>query len=116
MQTTINKYGHVTSKDAATYRKLGERLRQSRIHRRLTQVALAKKADLSPKYISMIERGQRNVSWEALCTILQALNFHIIFVPAESDVEVARKLVQILKVLAPGLQDLLNTLEQHDKR
>ena len=44
--------------------KFGKRLKSLRIDRNLTQLELAEILDMSPNFIGMIERGERNTTVE----------------------------------------------------
>jgi transcriptional regulator with XRE-family HTH domain len=52
---------------------LGERVRELRLHRKLSQQALAERADLHWTYVSGIERGRRNPGLNTLGSIAVAL-------------------------------------------
>ncbi len=54
-------------------RRLGERVREQRRSRGLTQEALAESLDLSVAYVSLIERGGRNPPYTTVVAIAQAL-------------------------------------------
>ncbi len=54
-------------------RRLGDRIRESRRHRGMTQEALAESLDLSVAYVSLIERGGRNPPYTTVVAIAQAL-------------------------------------------
>ena len=57
-------------------RELGEqlkRVRGQRRQRRLTQAALAKRAQLSPIFIAKVEAGERMPSWETLARLADVL-------------------------------------------
>jgi transcriptional regulator with XRE-family HTH domain len=54
-------------------RKLGERVREQRRSRGLTQEALAEALDLSVAYVSLIERGGRNPPYTTVVAIARAL-------------------------------------------
>lgn len=53
--------------------QIGQRVRQFRYHRRLTQAALAERAGLNQGFISEIERGNRNPSHATLEALAAAL-------------------------------------------
>lgn len=53
---------------------LGDTLRETRKSERLSQEALAEKSDLHPNYIGEVERGEKNVSVDAMVRIAKALN------------------------------------------
>lgn len=54
--------------------KFGERLRKIRTDRKISQEALAHKADLDRTYVSGVERGTRNISLINICKLAEALN------------------------------------------
>ena len=60
-------------------KKVGARVRAIRTaHRpRLSQEALAHAADLERAYVSGVERGEFNISIDALARLARALNVHI---------------------------------------
>ena len=53
--------------------KFGKRLESLRIDRDLTQLELAEILDMSPNFIGMIERGERNTTIENVFNIARAL-------------------------------------------
>lgn len=53
--------------------KFGKRLKSLRIDRDLTQLELAEILDMSPNFIGMIERGERNTTVENVFNIAKAL-------------------------------------------
>lgn len=60
-------------------RRLGERVREQRRSRGMTQEALAEALQLSVAYVSLIERGGRNPPYTTVIAIARALG-----VPAAS--------------------------------
>ena len=54
-------------------RRLGERVREHRRSRGLTQEALAEALDLSVAYVSLIERGGRNPPYTTVIAIARVL-------------------------------------------
>jgi transcriptional regulator with XRE-family HTH domain len=58
-------------------RIIGEAIRQRRKRAKLTQEKLAEKADLNPKYLGEIERGEKIISIEALLRIAKAIGVPI---------------------------------------
>lgn len=54
-------------------RRLGERVREQRRSRGLTQEALAEALDLSVAYVSLIERGGRNPPYTTVIAIARVL-------------------------------------------
>ena len=59
---------------AVDYNIIGERLKQSRMNKNLTQEKLAEKLDVSVAFLSRIERGSSHINLNRLnqiCTILE---------------------------------------------
>ena len=54
--------------------KFGKRIKFLRLDRGLTQLELAEILDMSPNFIGMIERGERNTTVENVFKIARALN------------------------------------------
>ncbi|MBQ8458807.1 MAG: helix-turn-helix transcriptional regulator [bacterium] len=54
--------------------KFGKRLKVLRLDHNLTQLELAEILDMSPNFIGMIERGERNTTVENVFKIARALN------------------------------------------
>jgi transcriptional regulator with XRE-family HTH domain len=53
--------------------ELGGRIRDRRKALGLTQEELAAKADIDRSYIGGVERGERNLTFQMLCSICEAL-------------------------------------------
>lgn len=53
--------------------KFGKRLKFLRLDKNLTQLELAEILDMSPNFIGMIERGERNTTVENVFNIARAL-------------------------------------------
>ena len=56
------------------YDKIGERIRYIRVQKGLSQEELAEFADVSPVYISNIERGAKSASLKTIIAIANAMN------------------------------------------
>ena len=54
--------------------KFGKRLKALRLDHSLTQLELAEILDMSPNFLGMIERGERNTTVENVFRIARALN------------------------------------------
>ncbi len=54
--------------------KFGKRLKALRLDHNLTRLELAEILDMSPNFIGMIERGERNTTVENVFKIARALN------------------------------------------
>jgi transcriptional regulator with XRE-family HTH domain len=63
----------IESKKPAFYKEIGHQINHLRTQRGLTQERLAELAELSPTYISHIERGSKKVSLNALICLAAAL-------------------------------------------
>jgi transcriptional regulator with XRE-family HTH domain len=63
---------------ALSYRRIvGQNIRNYRKQACLSQEQLAEKADLSYKYVGEVERGQENISLDALSRIANALKVRV---------------------------------------
>ena len=56
------------------YALMGQRIKQARKEKRLTQIELAELAGVSASFLGHIERGSRIASIETLCSLCRALN------------------------------------------
>lgn len=56
---------------------LGQTIRLKRENRGLTQNEVAEKAGLDRNYIGMVERGERNPSYQSLLKIANGLNLTV---------------------------------------
>ncbi len=59
--------------DSMNDKRLGERIREERLHLRLTQAQLAEDVDISDTYMGAIERGERGLSLDTLVTLAARL-------------------------------------------
>ncbi len=55
------------------YKKLGKRIREERLHLKLTQSQLAEDIDISDTYMGAIERGERGLSLDTLVMLAERL-------------------------------------------
>lgn len=53
--------------------KIGKQLRKARESAGLTQAELAKRVDITATYYAMVERGEKNISYEKMQRILKVL-------------------------------------------
>jgi transcriptional regulator with XRE-family HTH domain len=60
-------------KKATSLQLLGERIREARKVKGLSQEDLALQSNTAPSYIGGVERGQRNPSFKKLCAIGKVL-------------------------------------------
>lgn len=67
-------------------------IRRLRKERRLSIEALAFAADMHPTYLSGIERGVRNPTWDKIVNLARALDVSVTFLvqTAEQEAEVSR--------------------------
>ena len=92
----------------------GQRLREQRLKQNLTLEQLAEKANLSPNYVGMVERGLKE---PGLATILKALNISADtllcdLVPSASHVtddEISKRLEGLRPMQKKAALDLLDT-------
>jgi transcriptional regulator with XRE-family HTH domain len=70
---------------------LGQAIRRLRKERRLSIEALAFEADMHPTYLSGIERGGCNPTWEKIASLARALDLPVsaVVLAAEEEGEVA---------------------------
>ncbi len=68
-----NKSKPMRDPRAEDLRRLGEKIRDQRRHKGLTQERLAESLGLSVAYISLIERGGRNPPYTTVVAIARAL-------------------------------------------
>ncbi|MFA4996397.1 MAG: helix-turn-helix transcriptional regulator [Patescibacteria group bacterium] len=64
----------MNSKDEKTFKDLGRQLKEAREKAGLTQSELAEKAGVNANYYAVVERGEKNISYEKLQRILKVLN------------------------------------------
>jgi transcriptional regulator with XRE-family HTH domain len=60
-------------KKATSLQLLGERIREARKVKGISQEDLALQSNTAPSYIGGVERGQRNPSFKKLCAIAKIL-------------------------------------------
>lgn len=80
---------------------LGERLRAARLRRRMTQAALAARADVSLPTLRKLEQGESSSSLATLLRALQVLGLDQDIELLAKDDEVGRRLQDIHQVGAP---------------
>lgn len=95
----------------AIRKRLGEKIRQLRKIRELTQEQLGEKAGISYKFIGEVERGTVNPSLDSLIAISQALNVDVkeLF-PSENDfvTEFSHEELRTIKMAVKLLNSRLN--------
>jgi transcriptional regulator with XRE-family HTH domain len=74
----------VMSKKRVDYPALGEKIRQKRLNKGLSQEALSGAVDLSQSFYGHIERGDRKLSVESLVKIADYLDLSMDFLLLES--------------------------------
>lgn len=70
---------------AARQQRLGRAVRAVRKAQGLTQEELAARADLHPTYISDVERGVRNPSWDVVARLAEGMRVPTTAITAEYD-------------------------------
>jgi len=94
--------GTNTQTEAEALKILGDRIRALRSEQGLTQVQLADRAGISPRYLSEVESGKRNVSY----TWLNALAKHLaVPLPELLDFEEPQDKAFALRQLHAALND-----------
>ena len=66
------------------YKQLGARIREERLHLRLTQAQLAEAIDISDTYMGAIERGERGLSLDTLVMLATRLGVTVDFLLSDS--------------------------------
>lgn len=72
---------------SATNARLGRAVKRARITRGLTQEQVSAASGLHPTYISDIERGARNPSWEAIARLAEGIGVGTAEIAAGFDAE-----------------------------
>lgn len=68
------KYEYMANdSDKKIIERTANRLRKARKDRRLTQLEVARKADISENYYAQVERGEKNPSTSVLVNIMRAI-------------------------------------------
>ncbi len=70
---------------------VGARLRHARRHRGLTLVEVARRAGISPQYLSEVERGRKDPSSEVLAAISGALGSEVVEVTHLASLDLRRR-------------------------
>lgn len=82
------------------YKQLGARIREERLHLRLTQAQLAEAIDISDTYMGAIERGERGLSLDTLVLLAGRLGVTVDFLLSDSvsdtDTNIMEQFKQII--------------------
>ena len=70
--------------DNVDYKRLGGRIREERLHLRLTQAQLAEDIDISDTYMGAIERGERGLSLDTLVMLASRLGVTVDYLLSDS--------------------------------
>ena len=93
----------------------GQRLREQRLKQNLTLEQLAEKANLSPNYVGMVERGLKEPGRATIVKLLNGLNVSALLgdlVPSASHVtddEISKRLEGLRPMQKKAALDLLDT-------
>ena len=117
LKSPFNKYYNKTHKTAKQkgenmmidYDAIGMRIKIARIKARMTQEALAEKANLTSAHISNIETGNTKLSLPAIVHIANALSISV-------DELLCDTVVYSKHVFEQEAQDILSECEQYDIR
>lgn len=66
------------------YKKLGERIREERLKRNMTQAQLAEAVDISDTYMGAIERGERSLTLDTLVRLVNRLGVTVDYLLVDS--------------------------------
>ena len=72
---------------ASTQKRLGRAIKRIRVERGLTQEQVSAASGLHPTYISDIERGARNPSWEAISRLADGIGVPTAEIAREYDAQ-----------------------------
>ena len=96
---------------ALNYSIIGERLKQARFNKKLTQEKLAEKLDVSVAFLSRIERGSSHINLNRLnqiCTILEVSEGEILNgASSDSSVYLNKDFFNLLKNCPPEKINLI---------
>ena len=70
--------------NSVDYKRLGERIKEERLHLRLTQAQLAEAIDISDTYMGAIERGERGLSLDTLVMLAERLGVTVDYLLSNS--------------------------------
>lgn len=88
-------------------KKRGIRLRECREYRKITQETFAEMVDKTPNYISMLERGERQIDWNKAVEFAEVLEVSPSFIMCETDIMIKGKKRETLDFDVFGEMDLL---------
>ena len=95
------------NKDSNSNKKRGNRLKECREYRNLTQEKIAELANVSVNYISMLENGKRKITWDKAVSYGNILKTNPSFIMCESDIIEPDTTYNILDADSFGRSDLL---------
>lgn len=82
------------------YKKLGKRIREERLNRKLTQAQLAESINISDTYMGAIERGERSLTLETLIRLANRLHVTVDYLLSDSvsnsDSNIIKQFKQII--------------------
>lgn len=84
------------------YKRLGERIREERLHLRLTQAQLAEAIDISDTYMGAIERGERGLSLDTLVLLVERLGVTVDYLLADSVSDTDSNILEQFKQIMDG--------------
>ena len=92
------------------YKLVGERIRNRRIHQKLTQDQLAEMAEITTAYLSRIENGHAKPAldvYEALCEFLDCdLSFLFCGVSVQSNQYQCEKVLELFHACTPKVKPI----------
>jgi predicted transcriptional regulator/transcriptional regulator with XRE-family HTH domain len=85
---------------------IGERIRESRKERGITQSALAQRIGISPSYLNLIEHDKRLIGGTLLKRLADALEVDLNRLSGSEDARLAQDIIEITRLLSlPGLNE-----------
>ncbi|MDA2934831.1 helix-turn-helix domain-containing protein [Acidobacteria bacterium AH-259-D05] len=80
--------------DVQALRKIGQRIREARKEKGISQEQLAERSNLSHTYVGRLERGEKQPSLDTLVTIAEAVQVSPVDLLMDLDVKLGKKLVR----------------------
>lgn len=84
------------------YKRLGERIREERLRRGLTQAQLAEDIDISNTYMGAIERGERCLTLDTLVRLVNRLGVTVDYLLADSVREADSTIIDQFRQIIDG--------------
>ena len=81
--------------DHQTLKKIGQRIREARNERKISQERLAEMASLSSTYIGRLERGEKQPSLATLVMLSECLQVSLLDLLIDFEAKLGKKLIKL---------------------